>query len=227
MLEKPDLPDEKIVACLQDAYGLSIAHVAFLPLGADINTAVYRAVTDERSTYFLKLRRGDFDETAVTLPGFLHNQGIEQIIAPLATRTGQLWASLDAFRIILYPFIEAQNGYETDMLDRHWIAFGAALKRVHTASVPPEITSRIHRETYSAQWRERVKANLKRVEQETFEEPVSAKLAAFFKDESVEILHLVERTERLARELRSGSLDFVVCHSDVHAGNVLITQNNA
>ena len=47
MLEKPDLPDEKIIACLQAEYGLRVATIAFLPLGADLNTAVYRVVADD------------------------------------------------------------------------------------------------------------------------------------------------------------------------------------
>src|SRR5690242_4259395 len=133
MLEKPDLQDEKIVACLQEEYGLRGVRVAFLPLGADPNTAVYRVVADEETACFAKLRRGVFDETAVTLPKFLSDQGIAQIIAPLETRTEQLWANLDAFTLILYPFIEGCNGYEQDMSERHWHAFGAALKSVHTA----------------------------------------------------------------------------------------------
>ena len=88
MLEKPDLQDERIAACLQDAYGLRVVQVTFLPLGADPNTAVYRAVADDGTPYFVKLRRGDFDEIAVTLPKFLSDQGIAQIIAPL-TRPGR------------------------------------------------------------------------------------------------------------------------------------------
>jgi hypothetical protein len=42
MLEKPNLPDEKIIACLQAEYGLRIAEIAFLPFSADLYTAVYR-----------------------------------------------------------------------------------------------------------------------------------------------------------------------------------------
>jgi spectinomycin phosphotransferase len=103
MLEKPDLPDEKISACLRDAYGLNVAHLAFLPLGADVNTAVYRAVTDEDTPYFVKLRRDNFEETSVTLPRFLHDQGVRQIIPPLTTQTQQLWAVLGPFHLILYP----------------------------------------------------------------------------------------------------------------------------
>ena len=82
MLEKPDLQDERIAACLQDEYGLRVVQVAFLPLGADLNTAVYRVVADDETPYFVKLRRGVFDETSVALPKFLSDQGIGQIIAP-------------------------------------------------------------------------------------------------------------------------------------------------
>jgi len=35
MLEKPDLPDEQLIACLQRDYSLQIAQVDFLPLGND------------------------------------------------------------------------------------------------------------------------------------------------------------------------------------------------
>ena len=47
MLEPPDLQDEHISACVRDAYGVRVAHVAFLPLGVDRNTAVYRVVAKE------------------------------------------------------------------------------------------------------------------------------------------------------------------------------------
>jgi hypothetical protein len=34
MLEKPDLQEEQIIACLQADFGLHIAAIAFLPIGA-------------------------------------------------------------------------------------------------------------------------------------------------------------------------------------------------
>jgi spectinomycin phosphotransferase len=70
MLEKPDLQEEKIIACLQDEYELCVTQVAFLPLGADQNTAVYRTIADGETPYFVKLRRGVFDEIAVHYPNF-------------------------------------------------------------------------------------------------------------------------------------------------------------
>jgi spectinomycin phosphotransferase len=174
-----------------------------------------------------KLRGGVFDETSVALPKFLSDQGIVQIIAPLATKTGQLWANLDAFKVILYPFVEGHNGYEVDLSDRHWGDFGTALKSIHTTKAPPALTRRIQRETYSPQWRETVKTFLERVEDDVFDDPVAVKLAAFLKARRDEILDLVGRAERLAQALQARSLEFIVCHSDIHAGNILIDANDA
>jgi spectinomycin phosphotransferase len=227
MLEKPDLEDEKIVACLQDEYGLLVVQVAFLPLGADRDTAVYRVVADDETPYFCKLRSGIFDETSVALPKCLSDQGIVQIIAPLVTKTGRLWANLDAFKLILYPFVEGHDGYEVDLSDRHWVDFGTALRGIHTAIVPPALIRRIQQETYSPQWREIVKTFLERVEDDAFDDPVAARLAAFLNTRRDEILDLVGRAERLARALESRSLEFILCHSDIHAGNILIDANDA
>ncbi len=205
---------------------MPVVQVAFLPLGADRNTAVYRATAEDETPYFVKLRRGVFDETAVTLPKFLSDQGIGQIIAPLATQTGKLWASLDAFKLILYPFVEGHNGFEVDLSDRHWGDLGTALKRIHTAVVPPALTRRIQPETYSPQWREIVKGFLVRVEAEAFDDPVAVELAVFLKARCDEILDLVGRAERLALALRARSPEFVLCHSDIHAGNILMDAND-
>ena len=227
MLEIPDLQDEKIIACLLDKYGLDVIQIAFLPLGADQNTAVYRVVTEDETPYFLKLRRGVFEETSVALPKFLSEQGIEQIIAPLATRTAQLWASLDTFKAILYPFVEDHNGFEVNLSEHHWRDFGTALKRIHTTIVPPALIRHIRRETYSPQWRQLVKSFLERVENDTFDDHVAEKLAAFLTARRDEILHLVKRAERLAQTLQAQSMEFVLCHSDIHAGNILIDTNDA
>lgn len=42
MLKQPDLSTETIVTCLRGHFGLNIKRVTFLPIGNDINTAVYR-----------------------------------------------------------------------------------------------------------------------------------------------------------------------------------------
>ncbi len=120
--EKPDLQDAKITDCLHEHYGLQIVEVAFLPSG-DMNSAVYRVVTGDETVYFLKLRRGIFAETSVTVPCFLSEGGIWQIIA---TRSRQLWAHLADFTVILYPFVGTDvHGVTTGQWCRATWAFAA------------------------------------------------------------------------------------------------------
>ncbi len=222
MLEKPDLQDDKIIACLLDAYGLHAVEVTFLPLGADQNTAVYRAITDDTTPYFVKLRRGNFDEIAATLPKFLADQGIAQIISPLATTSGRLWADLYGFKLLLYPFIEGRDGREQDLSDVQWMEFGAAMKRIHSAETPSEIKRRIPSEDYSPKWRMIVKAFLEHLGENVLDDPAAVKTDALMKRRRDDILDLIRRAERLAAALQVRSPEFVLCHSDIHEANVLI-----
>src|SRR5215216_602011 len=170
MLEKPDLPDDVLIACLRHDYGLRIVKVEFLPLGNDPNTAVYRVVADDARPYFLKLRSGAFDEITVAIPRLLSDQGMAQIIAPIATSAGQLWTRVDAFAVILFPFVAGRNGFEVEVSDRQRVEIGAALKRIHTLAVPEALRQRIPRETYAPYWRELVRGFQARAEDSTFAE---------------------------------------------------------
>jgi spectinomycin phosphotransferase len=221
MLEEPNIQDEVIIACLRDEYGLLAAHVEFLPLGVDRNAAVYRVVADD-VPYFLKLRRGDFDEICVALPRFLSEEGMAHIMAPVTTETGRLWASLESFKAILYPLVEGRDGYQVGLSDRQWVEFGAALKSLHTAVLPPALKGRIRQETYSAQGRESVRTFLERAEDGPSEDPVDIQLNAFLQAKREKILDLVGRAEGLAQALQRQSPELTVCHSDLHAGNILI-----
>src|SRR5215213_11872006 len=118
MLEKPNIPEERIISRLQAEYGLNVAQLTFLPLGADMGTAVYRVITDDGIAYFLKLRRG-FADITVTVPLFLKSQGVQEIIAPIEAKSRQGWADFDEYKIILYPFIEGKNGFEMELTDQH------------------------------------------------------------------------------------------------------------
>jgi spectinomycin phosphotransferase len=227
MLEKPRLNDEEIIHCLQDDFGLTANKINFLPLGADLNTAVYRVTAKEGKDYFLKLRSGDFSEASVAVPKFLSAQGMKQIIPPSRTRAGQLWADLPPYKAILYPFIEGHPGYEGKMSAQQWIEFGTALKKFHTTEFPEEIARRIPREEFSPRWREMVRLFLKRLENEAFDEPVAAQMATFLKSKSHEALELVQRSERLAQNLQKQLLDFILCHADIHGWNILIDNKGA
>ncbi|MCX6028714.1 MAG: aminoglycoside phosphotransferase family protein [Chloroflexi bacterium] len=227
MLEKPELEDERIIACLETEYGLTVAEIAFLPLGADLNTAVYRVVADDETVYFLKLRRGEFSEAAVAVPKYLGDLGIKQIIPSLATQTGQLWAGLAPFKMILYPYVEGHHGFERSLSEQQWVEFGAALKKFHTADIPSAITSGIQREEFSPKWRDTVKVFLERTKEEAFDEPIAVEMAAFLRIKGAETLELLTQAEQLAQILQKQPPEFILCHADIHAWNLLIADNGS
>src|SRR5258706_546110 len=225
MLIKPNLPDELIISHLQEEYSLHVSTLTFLPIGADMGTVVYRVAADDGTVYFLKLRKG-FDEISVTIPLFLKSQGIQEIISPCETKSKQGWADFSKYKMILYPFIEGKNGFEMELTDQHKRRLGRALKAIHSTPVSPELKRRIPKEAFSLQWREIVKSFQVQAKEKSFKDPTAARLAEFIKSKRSEISCLIERTEELASELQSKPLELVLCHTDIHRANMLITENN-
>jgi spectinomycin phosphotransferase len=226
LLEKPNIKDEQIVSPLQEEYQLYVTDLTFLPLGADLGTAVYRVIADNGMSYFLKLRKG-FDKLSVTVPLFLKSQGIQEIISPIETKSNQGWADFSEYKMILYPFIEGKNGFEMELTNAHRKQLGAALKAIHSAQIPPELKKQIPQENFSPQGRESVKSLQALVENKIFTDPTAAKLAGFMKSKRDEISRLVKRTEELASEVQFTLLDMVLCHSDIHGGNILIGEDGS
>ena len=227
MLEKPDLPDQRLLAGLRDGYGLRASQLVFLPLGVDINTAVYRAAAADDQQYFVKLRRGPFDELSVAVPSFLAGVGLQQVIAPLRTSAGQLAFRLDPYTLALYPFVEGVDGYAAALTEQHWAALGAAIKRLHTVRLPPAIRRGLQRETYASRYRQRVVAFQARLHGSRLADSIAAELAALLQARAVEVRQLVDGAERLARALQARPQVVVLCHADLHNGNLLLSPDGA
>lgn len=216
MFEDPFVDPDRIVTALHDAYGVHALELTLLSLGADPDTVVHRAVA-AKGAYFVKLRRGVFDEASVTVPRFLANLGVAQIIDPVPTRTGRPWAQLGGLRMIVYPFVDGRSALEVPFTDQHWIELGAALTRIHRAVLPRALAERLQRETYAGRWRELAKGFVER--------GVAGELGALLRERRDEILEIVMRAEQLASSLRARPPGLTLCHSDLHAGNMLIDAN--
>ncbi len=225
MLEKPAIPDEEISRCLLNAFGLRAAELDFLPLGADVNTAVYRATAEGGQEFFVKLRGGEFNPASVAVPWFLGRQGFRQAIAPLPALMGGLWADLPPYRVILSPYVRGRHAYERKLSEAQWREFGAALKQFHTTHFPAGVTAGTPSEDFSPRWREAVRGWLERIRQESFREPAAEELADTLRLKEDEIRDLIEHAEQLARRLRSRPGEFILCHGDIHGWNLLIEES--
>ncbi len=223
MLEQLPIADETIIARLRDRYGLAVTGLTFLPLGYDSQAGVYR-VHAGGSDYFLKVKREPLDELSVRLPCYLKAQGIEAVVAPLPTVTRELWDRVENFTLILYPFIDGEVGMEVGLSDSQWIAFGAALKQIHTARLPADLRNQVPQETFTLhpKWRAIVAQLQATVGNRVYDNPVERQLAAFWADRHQAIDRLVVRAEQLGAMLQDKSGDWVLCHADIHTANLLI-----
>lgn len=226
MSVEQSLSDQHIIDCLHAHYGINIIKLTFLPLGADNNASVYKAEAQDNSSYFVKIKHGHHHDTGITILQLLHEVGVQQIIPPVKTMQGHLTQSFGDFTLILYPFIEGQDGFTRDLTEEHWITLGKTLRQVHEIDVPSSIEQRIRQESFSSKWREIVRSLYTHIEAQPTGDNIALKLLAFMKKNILIIQRLVNRAEQLAQILQNESPQFVLCHSDIHSGNVLINNDD-
>lgn len=223
MLTPPDIAQDAIQQCLSQAYRLGQARIEFLPLGADVNSAVFRVDAGDGAAYFLKLRRGGFAQPVVAVPAFLHHdKGIEAVMAPLPTADGQLSLQAHGFDWALYPFFDGANGFERALTDAQWRALGAAVSAIHRATLPEALSASLPRERYVHQAREGVRRYQRRFINGVTGDDIVTRFFAFWEDRAEEIDTIVYRSEQLASILLERPPQLVPCHADLHAGNVLV-----
>lgn len=224
MIEKPNIKDEKIITALNHNYSIQASHLEFLPVGNDASAFSYRVETNHGNMYFLKLKMKLSNVAGLYVSRFLNDHGIQQVIAPLHTKTENLFVDVDEFALILYPFIAGKEAMQVGMSDSQWTEFGAVLKRIHTTKLPRDIAQYTTRETFIPKWSDLTKELYKRVNSQGFDDPYQRELAAFWKENNETIQILVERTETIGKNLQQADLEFVLCHADIHTANILITQ---
>ena len=222
MIEKPDIEDEKIIIALNQNYSIQASDIEFLPIGND--AFAYRVETKDQTSYFLKLKKGISNPAGLFVPRFLKDNGIEQVVAPLSTKTRELWVNVDEFSILLYPFITGNEAMKAGMTDAQWIEFGSVLKRIHSTALPSDISQYVMRETFIPKWSSLAKELQEQVNTRNYDDPYQQELATFWKENNETIQSLIERTEMIGKRLQQTDLESVFCHADIHTANILLTR---
>lgn len=223
MREPPRLADELILAALRDRYGIGVSALTFLPLGNDTASSVYRIETSDGQPRFLKVRaRRGFSAPSLAVPRYLADLGLPQILAPLPTITGALWADIGEFALSLYPFIDGRSGGNIGLSAEHWRTLGALMRRIHSAQLPAELSRLVSREAFVPSRRDLLPALEAAVDRQPTGDSAAGEFAALWRARSPEIHTVVARADALADRLRRAQPEAVLCHADMHPWNVLI-----
>jgi spectinomycin phosphotransferase len=222
MLEPPPLFTEKIISSLNNNFDIQVSRLEFLPIGNDSNSWVYKVHADK--FYFLKAKRLPVYEPSLTIPHYLKEQDLHQVVAPLPSKIGELYQILGDFALILYPFIDGDNGMKLGLSDKQWTQYGTFLKRLHSIQLPDTLSKTIRRETFipHPERLELTKTFHAGVLEQNPNNDIEKQLVEFWKNRYDEISRIIARTEELGSMLQKERLEFVLCHADIHSANLLI-----
>ncbi|MBS0635474.1 MAG: phosphotransferase [Verrucomicrobia bacterium] len=212
---------ESITSCLHADYGIKVAALEPLSLGADVEAALYKAETADKKRYFIKVKT---NSTSIAVTRLLQDAGLQNVILPIKNRHGEDFQKVENRSLVVYPFIEGEDGFSRPLRDEQWIALGKALRQVHEVAVPIELRNQIREEAYSNKWRKLVEQYL---EIDSHPDAIASRLAQFMKKHKSAIRAVIDHANELADGLTPVPSEFVLCHSDIHGGNILIGKDDA
>jgi spectinomycin phosphotransferase len=196
-----------------------------MAIGHDLNAAVYEAIATDGTAYFLKVRFGPAHEAGLLAPRSLRDRGVPNILAPLPARSGRLWGSLagdKAISLVLYPYLHGQNAMLAGLSAEQWRVFGATLRAVHDSGLEESFRDRLRVETFALPSAALVPRLLALAAETAFASAAAKEFAAFWGEHAERIRQMLARAETLGRALQCKAFDHVLCHSDIHAANILV-----
>lgn len=223
MRDDPGIDVPSIIRCIRDHYDLHVASIRFLPIGHDLRAFVYQVMANDGESWFLKIHSGPVNKAALEIPRALTDLGIDNILAPIPTRTGDLRCQLDPdHTVVLYPFIHGHNAMSAGLTHDQVREFGATLRAVHDSGLEQRFRSLLRVEDFTLPSAALVRDMLALTTDSTFGSPAAARLATFLQDNAVRIRDVLARAEEIGRSLQSRPFERILCHSDIHAANILV-----
>ena len=224
MRDDPGLNHDHLAALLAEGYCIDPVAIDFLPVGYDFSAAAYRVDARDGAVFFLKVRFAGANDAALRVPRVLSDLGIPYVLAPLPDRQGGLAAPLPGVpgsAVMLYPFIAGQDVMTAGMSLRQWETFGATLRAIHDSGMEAAFRETLLAEDFRLPSAEVVRALWDAVERPPVESAAGDAFAATLREQRPRIEALLDRAEDLGAQSRGTRLPQVLCHTDIHAGNIL------
>ncbi|MEE4195663.1 MAG: phosphotransferase [Anaerolineae bacterium] len=219
-----DLQKADIIACLLSSYHIPIIDIQALSLGADFSTNVYCGTTKSGQTYFVKVRKWNFQENSVRLLDFLHENGVAHILPPIRTQDGNLWHQKDECFLTVFPYVKGVNGVEQPLTTAQFNEFGRMIKQVHSLTLSPTVDRRMKREEYSPHFSDRLSTILDTLDLFP-DNGLRIELILFLREKERELRRVLTRTKHLRESILSDPPQTVICHADMHGWNLLVAED--
>lgn len=224
------ISDKQIIDCLKNHYGINVNALTPLSLGADINACIYKAATIDKSFYFVKIKYAHDHQMSIAVLELLEQEKIPLIIPLIKTKSGLASQSIEHASLTVQPFIEGVNGFSQMLTADQWKFLGKSLKKIHEIEIPSAIKMQLRQETFSSKWcnqvQEQYQIFIDNPSADIGNDKIAKKVLSFLKTNRHTIQRLVNRAEELAQKCQIDASISVLCHADLHAGNILINGEN-
>jgi spectinomycin phosphotransferase len=187
----------------------------------DASSLIYRVETPD-GALFVKRTSGPPPEGPMHLLRFLAEHGIPDVIAPIATRSGELADVREADSLIVFPFAEGASGGDGGMREADWTALGAALRRIHELEAPDDLVRLLRAEAFDPVDRATVVALMEASERSAPSDPLDQAVTTVWRGHREALNQITGRIGALASAAARRSDERVICHADVHPWNVLV-----
>jgi len=221
MLEGPKLADELIIAQLSASYDLSVHSLEFLPVGNDARAWSYR-VEAASGLFFLKLRKGDVNRASLIVPHYLLNCSIENVVAPIPSKSGELFVRLNDYALTLYSYIQGESKWDMSLTAAQWRDWGRIMHSIHDASIPLELAEDVPQEVFAVKWLDKMERVEDVLERGDYDGEVASAVARIWREKADVIELCRSRYLSLGTQLERRSPDFALCHADIHPANIII-----
>lgn len=220
-ITQPPISDNTLLTTVRAAYGVAAKGIEFLPLGYDLDAGVYRVTAADGGVYFLKAKAVPFAPASLAVPRLLYASGLTQVVAPMPTLDGGLIAHAGSFSLALYPFIDGREGWH-GLTPSQWVEFGAVMRKIHAAQLPPDLP--LERESFAPQanWRDLAHQTHASILTREGADPEQRALIAAWRTHYDAISTILRRADELGKKLKAQNPPLVLCHADLHTGNLLI-----
>jgi spectinomycin phosphotransferase len=216
------LDDATVAIHVRTGWDLPVTGVRRLALGLDADARAYEAPTAAGDRYFVKVRAVPAGPVAALVPRHLRRCGITAVVAPLDSVDGTPWlTTADGHQLLVYPFVAGSNGWDTGLTDAQWLQYGEFLAALHATEVPPELAAHLDAETFDPPSLRRL-ADLGPKLTAAPRTPTQRELIPLWRTHERRIADLAARTASLLDRVRTKHPPHVLCHTDIHTGNVLV-----
>ena len=134
-----------------------------------------------------------------------------EILSPVLSRDHDAVTYLDGSSVVVWPFRPGRNGFEAPQSPRVLETVGQVVRMVHDAPIPLHLRADLPREPLDDRWRRGARQAI----------------GDALPQHRAPIERLAAAADRLAGRVDRDPRRWVLCHADLHAGNVLVGRDAA